>query len=84
MAQIIAPSDMEPADHDQPAQITLVRGATDADRAKTYRERMDAALKGVLEIINEARQHDITIQFQLGEDGFGRQAVGALHILKKL
>lgn len=73
------------SDDAPPGVINFIpSGPTDAQLAEEYRERMNKALFEVLNIINEARRQGIVINFQLGEDGFGRQAVGALHILKKL
>lgn len=65
---------------------SITEGRTEAQIAADYRERAIAVLDPMIALINEARrEHGMIIQFQISQpDGFGRQSLALLEIMKKL
>jgi len=62
----------------------LKTGPNDADRAKDYSDRLAKLLPPVLEVMNEAKGHNIEINFQVGQDAIGRITVLKMSITKNL
>jgi hypothetical protein len=66
------------------AVATLVTGKTDKEYAKELRERVETAIKPILAIFDEAKDAGITINFAVGPDYRGKNAITALNISRLL
>jgi hypothetical protein len=64
--------------------VHIVPGSTDAERAQDYRDRLRAALVPVLAIIQEAQSNGLKVGFNIGPDGFGRQQIQTVEVVKPL
>ncbi len=68
-----------------PNKLSVVdTGKPDAVVAKELRDRATPLLEQVCELMNDARRQGLTLNFQLGTDGFGRSRVASLDIVKPL
>lgn len=79
------PTEITPLE-DQTGIRPITLGRSEAQIAAEYRERALAALGPLMDIINEARQrHGMVVSFQISApDGFNRQSLALLEIMKKL
>lgn len=57
---------------------------SDAELAKEFRERMTAALIGVCDIMHEADQAGLQIDFALGRDQYARRVIAGMSIVRPL
>lgn len=68
-----------------PSPLRFELPKTDAEIAKDFRDQARAHLELLAELMNEAeRTHGMRIGFQIGRDGFGRNTVAALEVVKVL
>ena len=61
---------------------SIAKGESDRDFARRLKDGMRDALAPVTRIMDEARARDMHVQFQLGIDGFGRNVVKDLTVVK--
>ena len=62
----------------------VATGKSDREIAANLKDRASKALLAVTAIMDEARRADLVLNFQIGVDGFGRNVVTALTIVKPL
>ncbi len=60
----------------------LVPGPTDQEFASTFRQRFQETIKPVIELLDEATQAGFVINFSIGLNSLGRQAVREILIIK--
>lgn len=69
----------------KPLRPEIVPGKSEAEIAAEFRDEAVARLAPVVDLINEARQKGMQINFQIGPpDSFNRQSLVMLEITKKL
>lgn len=65
--------------------IPIGQGRTEAQKAADYRDTILKQLNEVMDTINAARRDGLIISFQISApDGFNRQSLALLEIVKKL
>jgi hypothetical protein len=64
--------------------LSMVPAPTDSDIAKKLRAEMWGLLEQVCRVQSQANANGMRIEFHLGVDGFGRQIIGSLNVLKVL
>ena len=52
-------------------------------RAERYTAQMTEALKPVLALMDDAKQHGLLIEFQLGMDAYGRAVIASSAVVKR-
>lgn len=62
----------------------VARIQPEKETANELKQRIRLALSVCLEIMDEATRNGMVIQFQLGVDGFGRNVISALNVVKVL
>lgn len=62
----------------------IVPTASDADRAKAYREEVASLLAPVVAAVERARLDGLQIAFNVGPDDFGRMSLKTINISKPL
>lgn len=66
------------------AVVSLVSGASDAERAQRLRADLEGPLAKVIEVVNEARRDGLVVSFNIGPDAYGRIVVKELSIVRPL
>ncbi len=64
--------------------LAIVPAKSDKEMAAEFRQRMTAALNGVCEIMREADQAGLQIDFALGRDQYARRVIAGLTIVRPL
>jgi hypothetical protein len=64
--------------------LSIVPGKSEAELARSYRDRVMPLLEQVCGLCTEARQNGLQIAFNLGPDQFGRQRIQMFDISKSL
>lgn len=64
--------------------LKIITGTSDQELANDLRKRMQAALVPVCEIMREADQAGLELNFNIGRDQYGRRNVAALTIVRPL
>jgi hypothetical protein len=64
------------------AQLSVVPGRSDAERAAEHRRAIEEALKPVLSVLDIARTDGFVISFTLGIDYAGRANIASLSLAK--
>lgn len=59
-------------------------GQSDLDAAQEFHGRIGKQLQSLAVLMDEVNRHGMRVEFQLGIDGFGRNVVARLEILKRL
>jgi hypothetical protein len=64
--------------------LTLVTTKSDAELAAEFRERLSILMAPVLELLDEAQKNRINIQYAVGLNAFGKNAIVQLNLVKVL
>lgn len=60
----------------------VTEGLSDAEFARDLKERLRVKLVEATEIMNEAQHRKMRVQFAIAPDGFGRQVIQSLDIVR--
>jgi hypothetical protein len=67
------------------AELVEMKGKrSDADLAFDLKNRIRFSLEQAAAIMDEARQAGLVLQFQFGIDGFGRNVIASIAVVKPL
>lgn len=62
----------------------IASGMNEADRAAELHARCRAKLGEITAILDEANTHGMRIEFGLGMDGYGRNVIARMEVVKSL
>ena len=66
------------------AELATISGRSDREVATDLKARVRVALEGVAALMDEANRSGMQVQFQIGLDGFGRNVVASLNVVRVL
>ena len=62
----------------------ILPGLSDAEVAADLKKRLHAAIGEVVSIMDEANARGLQVSFQLGRDGYGKNRINDLEIVRPL